>query len=139
VVTAFFGAHTSNLAAISAAICTGPDTHPDPAKRWMTGPVYALCYLLLAAFGASVIAVIGVLPPALVKTVAGLALIGAFSGALGAAFFDDTKRFAAILTFAVTASGLSMAGIGSAFWGLAAGLLALGLDRAALTLRSRPA
>jgi benzoate membrane transport protein len=139
VVTAVFGAHTSNLAAISAAICTGPDTHPDPAKRWMAGPVYALCYLLLALFGASVIGVIGVLPPALVKTVAGLALIGAFSGALGSAFFDETKRFAAILTFAVTASGLSMAGIGSAFWGLAAGLLALGLDRAALTLRSRPA
>jgi hypothetical protein len=63
----------------------------------------------------------------------------AFSGALGAAFFDETKRFAAILTFAVTASGLSLAGIGSAFWGLAAGLLALGLDRAALTLRPKAA
>lgn len=136
-ISALFGAHTSNLAAISAAICTGPDTHPDPAKRWMTGPFYALCYLLLAVFGAYVIAVIAALPPALIKTVAGLALVGAFSGAVGSAFGDESKRFPAILTFAVTASGLAMAGIGSAFWGLAAGLLALATDRAALLIRAR--
>jgi benzoate membrane transport protein len=84
-----------------------------------------------------VIAVIAALPPALIKTVAGLALVGAFSGAVGSAFGDDTKRFPAILTFAVTASGLAMAGIGSAFWGLAAGLLALATDRAALLIRAR--
>ena len=136
-VSALFGAHTSNLAAISAAICTGPDTHPDPAKRWMTGPFYAACYLLLAIFGAYVIAVIAALPPALIKTVAGLALIGAFSGAVGSAFLDESRRFAAILTFAVTASGLAMAGIGSAFWGLVAGLLAMAIERAALNIRRR--
>jgi benzoate membrane transport protein len=101
----------------------------------MTGPFYALCYLLLAIFGAYVIAVIAALPPALIKTVAGLALIGAFSGAVGSAFLDESRRFPAILAFAVTASGLAMAGIGSAFWGLAAGLLALGIERAALRLR----
>ncbi|MGO4707253.1 benzoate/H(+) symporter BenE family transporter [Microvirga sp. 2MCAF38] len=128
VVSAFFGAHTSNLAAISAAICTGPDTHPDPAKRWMVGPFYALCYLIFAVFSAPLIALIGALPPELIKTVAGLALAASFAGALGSALADEAKRFPAALTLAVTASGVSMFGIGSAFWGLAAGLLVLGLD-----------
>jgi benzoate membrane transport protein len=137
VVTAPFGAHTSNLAAISAAICTGRDTHPDPAKRWMTGPFYALCYLLFAAFGAFVIGVIAALPAALVKTIAGLALMGALVGALGSALTEEDKRFPAVLTFVVTASGLSMLGIGSAFWGLTAGLLALAIERAGAGRRSR--
>jgi benzoate membrane transport protein len=135
VVTAFFGAHTSNLAAISAAICTGPDTHPDPAKRWMVGPFYALSYLIFAAFSAALIGLIAALPPELIKTVAGLALMGAFAGALGSALSDETQRFPAVLTLAVTASGLTLFGIGSAFWGLAAGLIALALD--VLALRKR--
>ena len=139
VLTAPFGAHTSNLAAISAAICTGPDTHPDPAKRWMTGPFYAVCYLLLAVFGALVLGVIAALPAALIKTIAGLALMGALTGALGSALSDETRRFPAVLAFVVTASGLSLAGIGSAFWGLAAGLLAYGLEIAAREVRERSA
>ncbi|MDP8920703.1 MAG: benzoate/H(+) symporter BenE family transporter [Pseudomonadota bacterium] len=137
VVTALFGAHTSNLAAISAAICTGPDTHPDPTKRWMVGPFYALSYLIFAAFSAALIGLIAALPPELIRTVAGLALIGAFAGALGSALSEEAKRFPAVLTLAVTASGLTLFGIGSAFWGLAAGLLALGLDFLALQLRKR--
>ena len=137
VVTALFGAHTSNLAAISAAICTGPDTHPDPAKRWMVGPFYALSYLAFAAFSAALIGLIAALPPELIRTVAGLALIGAFAGALGSALAEEAKRFPAVLTLAVTASGLTLFGIGSAFWGLGAGLLALGLDGLALQLRKR--
>ncbi len=137
VVTALFGAHTSNLAAISAAICTGPDTHPDPAKRWMVGPFYALTYLIFAAFSAALIGMIAALPPELIRTVAGLALIGAFAGALGSALSEEAKRFPAVLTLAVTASGLTLFGIGSAFWGLAAGLLALGLDSLAPRLRRR--
>jgi len=135
VVTALFGAHTSNLAAISAAICTGPDTHPDPDKRWLVGPFYALSYLLFAIFSGGLIALIAALPPELIKTVAGLALIGAFTGALSSALSDEFKRFPAVLTLAVTASGLSLYGIGSAFWGLAAGLIALALDETALRLR----
>jgi benzoate membrane transport protein len=137
VVTAFFGAHTSNLAAISAAICTGPDTHPDPGKRWMVGPFYALCYLIFAAFSAALIGLIAALPPELIRTVAGLALMGAFAGALGSALSEEAKRFPAVLTLAVTASGLTLFGIGSAFWGLAAGLIALGLDHMAIRLRRR--
>jgi benzoate membrane transport protein len=137
IVTAFFGAHTSNLAAISAAICTGPDTHPDPSKRWMVGPFYTLCYLVIAAFSAALIGLIAALPPELIRTVAGLALMGAFAGALSSALSDASKIFPAVLTLAVTASGLTLFGIGSAFWGLAAGLLALALDSLALRLRNR--
>jgi benzoate membrane transport protein len=137
IVTAFFGAHTSNLAAISAAICTGPDTHPDPSKRWMVGPFYTLCYLVIAAFSAALIGLIAALPPELIRTVAGLALMGAFAGALSSALSDASKIFPAVLTLAVTASGLTLFGIGSAFWGLAAGLLALALDSLALRLRTR--
>jgi benzoate membrane transport protein len=137
VVSAFFGAHTSNLAAISAAICTGPDTHPDPAKRWLVGPFYALSYLIFAAFSAALIGLIAALPPELIKTVAGLALMGAFAGALGSALSDEAKRFPAVLAFAVTASGLTLFGIGSAFWGLVAGLAALGLDALASSLKRR--
>jgi benzoate membrane transport protein len=128
ILTAPLGAHTSNLAAISAAICTGPDTHPDPAKRWMAGPFYALNYVLFAVFGGALIALVGALPGELIKTVAGLGLMGALAGALGTAMADEGKRFPAILTLAVTASGLSLFGIGSAFWGLLAGLSAAGLD-----------
>jgi benzoate membrane transport protein len=137
VITAFFGAHTSNLAAISAAICTGPDTHPDPAKRWMVGPFYTLCYLIIAAFSAALIGLIAALPPELIRTVAGLALMGAFAGALSSALSENSKILPAVLTLSVTASGLTLLGIGSAFWGLTAGLLALGLDALALRLRKR--
>ncbi|MEE1609662.1 benzoate/H(+) symporter BenE family transporter [Microvirga sp. CF3016] len=135
IITAFSGAHTSNLAAISAAICTGPDTHPDPAKRWMVGPFYTLCYVVIAAFSAALIGLIATLPPELIRTVAGLALMGAFAGALSSALSEGSKIFPAVLTLAVTASGLTLFGIGSAFWGLTAGLLALGLDALALRLR----
>jgi benzoate membrane transport protein len=83
-----------------------------------------------------VIGIIGALPAALVRTIAGLALLGPLTGAMGAALTDPDKRFPAILTFVATASGLTLIGIGSAFWGLAAGLIALALERAALRLRT---
>lgn len=129
--TAPFNALTSNLAAISAAICTGPDTHPDPARRWMVGPFYALAYLVFAAFGASLVALFAVLPKSLIALVAGLGLMGALANALVIAFAVERERFAALTAFAVTASGLSVGGIGSAFWGLLAGLLVVALDRIA--------
>lgn len=137
-VTAPFGAHTSNLAAITAAICTGPDAHPDPDKRWLTGPFYALSYLVLAVFGASLVSLFAALPAELIKTVAGLALVGALAGALGAALAEESERFPAVLTLAVTASGLSLFGIGSAFWGLLAGLVAVALDAAARRMKAKP-
>lgn len=127
--TAFLGAHTSNLAAISAALCTGPDAHPDPAKRWMTGPFYALFWGLIALFGASLVGLFGALPPALLATVAGTALLGSMAGALGTALASEKERLAAAGTLAVTVSGVTLMGVGSAFWGLVFGLLILTGER----------
>lgn len=127
--TAPLGAHTSNLAAISAAICTGPDCHPDPSRRWIAGLSNAASYATLAVLGASVVAVFAALPKALIATVAGLALVGAFAGALTGALTEEKSRFAAVATFAVTASGVAISGVGAPFWGLVAGLAVLGLER----------
>jgi benzoate membrane transport protein len=128
--TAFIGAHTSNLAAISAALCTGPDAHPDPKQRWKTGPFYALWWALVALFGASLVGLFGALPPALLATVAGTALLGSMASAMGAALAADRERFAAAGTLAVTASGVTLMGVGSAFWGLCFGLVVLGVEHA---------
>lgn len=125
------GAHTINLAAITAAICTGPDAHPDPARRWWSGVAYLVVYGGLAAAGASLVALFAAFPSALIKTIAGLGLIGALTGALTSALGDERHRLAAVVAFAVTASGITVIGIGSAFWGLLAGLLVLWLDRMA--------
>jgi benzoate membrane transport protein len=129
--SAFVGAHTTNLAAITASICTGPDAHPDPAQRWLTGPVYALCYLVFAAFAGLFVAVIAAMPAVLIATVAGTALLAPLAGALGQSMTAERQRFAAILTLAVTASGLTLLGLGAAFWGLLAGLAVLAADRVA--------
>ncbi|TIT20117.1 MAG: benzoate/H(+) symporter BenE family transporter [Mesorhizobium sp.] len=127
--TAPFGASTTNLAAISAAICTGPDVHPDPAERWKTGPFYALAYLVFALFGASLVAIFAVLPQSLIALVAGLALMAPLANALSIALKDEDERMAATVTFAVTASGLTLFGVGAAFWGLIAGLVVLFLEK----------
>ncbi len=126
--TAPFNALTTNLAAISAAICTGPDVHPDPAERWKTGPFYALAYLVFALFGASLVAIFAVLPQSLIVLTAGLALTAPLANALAIALKDEGERMAATVAFAVTASGLAVFGIGSAFWGLVGGLAVLGLE-----------
>lgn len=128
-----FGGSTTNLAAISAAICTGPDVHPDPAERWKTGPFYALAYLVFAIFGASLVAIFAVLPQSLIVLVAGLALMASLANALAIALKDEGQRMAATVTFVVTASGLTLFGVGAAFWGLIAGLVVLFLD----TLKKR--
>lgn len=128
--TAFLGAHTSNLAAISAALCTGPEAHPDPAKRWWAGVAYALWWGLIALFGASLVGLFGALPPALLMTVAGTALLGSMASAMGSALAGERDRLAAAGTLAVTASGVALMGVGSAFWGLVFGLLVMALERA---------
>lgn len=125
VATAMTGAHTSNLAAISAAICTGAECHADPAQRWWSAPPYTLMYILFALLAPSLVALFAVLPPELVKTIAGLALAAPMTGALVTAFSGQQDKFTPGLTFAVTVSGMSFAGVGSAFWGLAAGMVAL--------------
>ena len=133
--TAPFGAHTTTLAAITASLCTGPDTHPDPNKRWISGIFYGLGYLILAGVGVSVVAGFAALPTGVIVTVAGLALIGPLMGSLSAALAPEATRFPAVLTLTATASDLTLFGIGSAFWGLVLGLLALGLDKLAKKMR----
>lgn len=123
-VLAPFGAHGVNLAAITAAICSGPEAHVDPGKRWVAGFVLGLVYVTVGLFGATLAGVFAALPAALVATVAGLALLGAIQNGLVAALGDVDGREPALLTFLVTASGTAFLGIGSAFWGLAVGLLA---------------
>ena len=128
--TAFTGAHTSNLAAISAAICTGPEAHSDPSRRWWAGPPYMLMYLAFALTAPSLVALFAMLPPELVKTIAGLALAAPMIGAFVTAFSGAHDKFSPGLTFAVTVSGLTLFGIGAACWGLVAGLATVGIERA---------
>jgi benzoate membrane transport protein len=121
IATAFMGGHTLNLAAITAAICAGPEAHPDPARRWIASAVNGVAYLFLA-FGATFAAAfVTASPPLLIEAVAGLALFGALGGALSSALARDDERLPAIVTFVTAASGVSFFGIGAAFWGLIAG------------------
>lgn len=135
--TAPFGAHMVNMAAISASICTGPDTHPDPAQRWKAGILYGLLWLAIAATAGLLLALILAMPKALIVAVAGLGLVGSLTGALTQATASDAHRFAAIVAFAVAASSLTLFGVGSAFWSLVAGLGVLTLDAIAGRLRAR--
>ncbi|MEM7172794.1 MAG: benzoate/H(+) symporter BenE family transporter, partial [Pseudomonadota bacterium] len=126
--TALFGGHSVCLAAITAAICTGPSCHPDPAQRWKAGPVIAVSYLIFAAFTVSFVDLMLALPPALITTFAGLALFAPFKGSLVAALSGEERdKEAAAVTFVVAASGLSLLSMGAAFWALVAGLLIYGL------------
>ncbi len=135
--TAPFGAHMVNMAAISASICTGPDTHPDAAQRWKAGILYGLLWLAIAATAGLLLALILAMPKALIVAVAGLGLVGSLTGALTQATASDAHRFAAIIAFAVAASSLTLFGVGSAFWSLVAGLGVLTLDAIAGRLRAR--
>jgi len=128
-VTAPFGAPTINLAAITAALAAGPDAHPDASKRYVAAVVSGLGYALLAAIAGLAAVVVTRSPPVLIEAVAGLALIGAFVGAMRGALDAEPERIPAAITFLVTASGLSLLGVGAAFWGLLAGLAALGVAR----------
>ena len=130
---ALAGAHTVSMAAITAALCMGPDSHPDPAERWKAAMVYAGIWLSLGLFGPAILSLILALPPALVSGLVGLALIGPFIGAATGAFADPGQRFAAATTLVVTASGVTAFGIGAAFWGLAAGLALQAAGRFART------
>jgi benzoate membrane transport protein len=135
--TAPFGAHMVNMAAISASICTGPDTHRDPAQRWKAGIVYGLLWVAIAATAGLLLALILAMPKALIVAVAGLGLVGSLTGALTQATASDGHRFAAVVAFAVAASSLTLFGVGSAFWSLVAGLGVLTLDAIAGRLRAR--
>ncbi|CAG4888613.1 benzoate/H(+) symporter BenE family transporter [Paraburkholderia saeva] len=118
-----FGSHGINLAAITAAICTGPEAHEDPAKRYTAAVWAGTFYLIAGVFGATIAALFAALPNALIVSVAALALFGSIMSGLANAMQDVKQREAALVTFMVTASGLTLLSIGSAFWGLVAGVL----------------
>ncbi|CAN5319685.1 benzoate/H(+) symporter BenE family transporter [soil metagenome] len=118
-----FGSHSINLAAITASIVTGPDCHPDPAKRWYMAWPYAIFYILVGFAAVSFVAVLGALPAAIITAIAGLALFAPLMGGVAAMTKDADGLEPALVTFLITASGLTLGGIGSAFWGLVGGLL----------------
>ncbi|HLX00851.1 MAG TPA: benzoate/H(+) symporter BenE family transporter [Trinickia sp.] len=122
-VLAPFGSHGINLAAITAAICTGPEAHEDRTKRYTAALWCGTFYLIAGIFGATIAALFAALPKALVVSVAALALFGSIMGGLASAMHDLKQREAALVTFMVTASGLTLLSIGSAFWGLVAGVV----------------
>lgn len=125
VLLAPFGGFAFNLAAITAAICMSKDADPDPARRYLASVWAGVFYLITGVLGATVAGLFAAIPQALILAIAGLALLGTIGNSLAAALEHEHEREAALVTFLVTASGLSLGGIGSAFWGLVIGLVAL--------------
>jgi benzoate membrane transport protein len=130
-----FGAHGVNLAAITAAICTGPEAHHDPRKRWVAGVACGVFYIVIGSFAGTISYAFSHLPSALVTMVAGLALLGAIQGGLVNAMAEPSEREAALVTFIVTASNVSLLGLGSACWGIVMGLATYFALRPALKAR----
>ncbi|WP_413664267.1 benzoate/H(+) symporter BenE family transporter [Microbulbifer sp. CNSA002] len=118
-----FGGFAFNLAAITAAICTGPEAHPNPDKRYTAGIAAGIFYLLMGLCGASVVALFSAFPQSLIAGLAGLALIGVIGSSLAGATAEADSREAGIITFLISASGISLFSISSAFWGLLGGLV----------------
>jgi benzoate membrane transport protein len=124
-VLAPFGAFALNLSAITAAICMGPEAHDDRKRRYTAAVSCGALYVVIGLFGAAVTGLLTAFPKELVAAIAGLALLGTIGGGLAAAVRDESHREAALITFLVTLSGVQLAGIGSAFWGVVAGGVAL--------------
>jgi benzoate membrane transport protein len=116
-----FGVYSICIAAITAAICQSPEAHPDADQRWKAAAAAGGFYLIAGILGGSITSLMAALPVAWIQMLAGLALLGTISGSLVQALAKENERDAAIVTFLVTASGLTLAGIGSAFWGLVVG------------------
>ena len=129
VILAPFGAFALNLAAITAAICTGREAHEDPDKRYVAAIAAGVFYILIGLFGATVAALFAAFPKELVLAVAGLALFGTISNGLAVALANESEREPAFATFLVTVSGVTLLSIGSAFWGLLAGVMAWAILR----------
>lgn len=121
--TAPAGVHAVNLAAISAALAAAPDAHPDPHRRWTAAFSAGVSYLVLAFGSAALVTLVAAAPAGIIETVAGLALLGVLASSLSACLREDRGREAAAVTFVIAASGVTVAGIGSAFWALVVGLV----------------
>jgi benzoate membrane transport protein len=122
-----FGSHGIHMAAISAAICAGPEAHEDPHKRYTAAVWCGLFYGIAGIFGATLAALFTALPKALILSIAALALFASIIGGLTQAMSEPKEREAALITFLVTASGMTLFSVGSAFWGMVAGLLTLAI------------
>jgi benzoate membrane transport protein len=120
-----FGAYALNLAAITAAICMGREAHEDAGRRYIAAVAAGVFYIVVGLFGATVAALFAAFPRELIAAIAGIALLATIGNSMAAALRDESEREAALVTFLVTASGLSLAGIGSAFWGLVAGVFTM--------------
>ena len=118
-----FGSHAFNLAAITAAICTGKESHEDPSKRWIAGVAAGVFYILVGIFGVTLAALFAAFPATFISTLAGLALLSTIAGSLANALSDNNTREAAMITFLATAANINLFGIGGAFWGLVLGLI----------------
>lgn len=125
-----FGALAVNLAAITAALCTSEEAHPDATKRWTVGVIYAGFYLLLAAFSPLLVRLFLAMPSSVIAGLTGVALIPALTSAVESMLTMRHQRDAAMVTFLATGSGFTVLGLGSAFWGLLVGFLALGASKA---------
>ena len=123
-----FGAFSLNLSAITAAMCMGPQSHPDKARRYTAAVCCGLIYIALGLFGATIMAMLSAFPQALVVAIAGLALMATIGNGLASALHKESDREAAMVTFLITLSGVVIGGVGSAFWGLLAGSLALAVQ-----------
>jgi benzoate membrane transport protein len=123
-----FGGYSYNLAAITASICMGREAHEDPARRYTAAVMAGVFYLLMALAGGAVVGLLAVFPKALVLAVAGLALLGTIAGGLATALGELKWREPALITYLVTLSGVALLGIGSAFWGVVAGSLAVAVQ-----------
>ncbi|MCX7659147.1 MAG: benzoate/H(+) symporter BenE family transporter [Caldimonas manganoxidans] len=124
-VLAPFGAYALNLAAITAALCMSPEAHADPQRRYMASVMAGMFYLGVACVAGAVVGLLAAVPRELVWALAGLALLGTIGAGLATAVKDESHREAALVTFLVTLSGVTLWGVGSAFWGVVAGTLAL--------------
>lgn len=120
-----FGAFALNLAAITAAICMGREAHEDASRRYIAAIAAGVFYVVVGLFGATVAALFAAFPKELILAIAGIALLGTIGNSLAAALREEDDREPALVTFLVTASGLSLGGIGAAFWGLVAGVVTL--------------
>ena len=123
-----FGAFSLNLSAITAAMCMGPQAHPDKARRYTAAVCCGVLYIALGLFGATIMAMLSAFPQALVVAIAGLALMATIGNGLASALHKESDREAAMVTFLITLSGVVIGGVGSAFWGLLAGSLALAVQ-----------
>lgn len=131
-----FGAHGVNLAAITAAMCAGEDANKDPKKRYWAAVIAGIGYVIFGLLVGVVTTFVSLAPPILIQAVAGLALVGAFSGSAVNAFKEADTREAAAITFLITASGISFGGISGAFWGLLAGGLMMAMSRVISKLKN---